>query len=225
MTGRWFSVLAGLLLPLSCALCGDDDASGELERLRRENAELRSQLLEERTRARDQALFLAAVADEGEFSTSKDREAGLLTRLSLLCSDGGALAVKVAELTAEVRALLRDLPVDTASRARIRLQLDELERRAGAFAALIDEPAADSGAAFRECRVLALNRELEVAVLDIGSRQGAFVGLVLRGGPDKSLELRLDDVRPGVSAATVLRGNFRDLVPGMSFNAENRERR
>ena len=218
-----------LILLLFAVVCGAPtvrgDDSAELERLRRENAELRAELLRERTRARDISLFLASVADEGEFSSSKEREARLLTKLAALCSDGDKLAVKAAEVASELRRLLREFPLDAARRAHLQLLLDELERTAGVFAALVDDPAADPAAAFRECRVLAVNRELGVALMDIGFRQGAFVGLVLRGGPDKKIELRLEDVRSGVSAAAVLRGELGAIVPGMVFNAETRVRR
>ena len=221
---RRFTIL--LLVAVVCGVRpvrGDD--SGELERLRRENAELREELLRERTRARDIALFLASVADEGEFSSPKEREAQLLTKLSALCTDGDKLAVKAAEVASEIRKLLRELPVDAARRAHLQLLLDELERQAGIFAALVDDPAADPAAAFRECRVLAVNRELGIALMDIGFRQGAFVGLVLRGGPDNKIELRLEDVRSGVSAAAVMRGELGSIVPGMVFNAETRVKR
>ena len=218
-----------LLLLLVAVICGLRDARGadssEVERLRRENAELREELLRERTRSRDQALFLASVADQSEFSSPKEREAQLLTKLSILCTDGDKLAVKASEVASEIRKLLRDLPVDTARRAHLQLLLDELERQAGVFAALVDDPVADPAAAFRECRVLAVNRELGIALMDIGFRQGAFVGLVLRGGPDKKIEVRLEDVRSGVSAAVVMRGDFGAIVPGMVFNAETRVRR
>lgn len=210
-----------LLVPL-CVRAAEES---EVERLRRENAELREQLLEERMRARDQALFLAAVADEGEFTSSKEREAQLLTRLAVLCNDGEKLAVKAAEAVSEMRRLLRDLPVDTARRAQLQLLLDELERQAGIFAALVGEQPRDQAAAFRECRVLAVNQELGILLVDIGFRQGAFVGLVLRGGDGRKIEIRLEDVRAGVSAAAVMRGDLRDVVPGMVFNAETRVKR
>lgn len=216
-----FAIVLLLALSGAAAASGSDEA----EKLRRENAELRAELLKVRARLRDQELFMAAAADEGEFTTVKEREARLLTKLSLLCSDGDKLAVRIKELADEVRSALRELPVDAARRARLRLLLDDLERQAGAFSALIDDPAEDPSQAFRDCRVLEVNRELGVVLLDIGARQGAFVGLVFRGGPDREIELHLDEVRSGVSAATVQRGRLRDIVPGMSFNAENRIRR
>ena len=83
----------------------------------------------------------------------------------------------------------------------------------------------DPAAAFRECRVLAVNKELGILLVDIGFRQGAFVGLVLRGGGDKKIEIRLEDVRSGVSAAAVMRGTLNDVTPGMVFNAETRVKR
>ena len=61
--------------------------------------------------------------------------------------------------------------------------------------------------------------------MDIGYRQGAFVGLVLRGGDGKKIEIRLEDVRAGVSGAVVMRGKLDDVVPGMVFNAETRVKR
>jgi len=211
-----------LFLSFAGALCVRGAGESEVERLRRENAELREQLLKERQRARDQALFLAAVADEGEFSSPKDREARLLTRLSVMCRDGEKLAVKAAEAVQEMRRLLRELPVDTARRAQLQLLLDELERQAGVFAALVEDQPRDPATAFRECRVLAVNKELGIALMDIGFRQGAFVGLVLRGGDGKKIEIRLEDVRAGVSGAVVMRGKLDDVVPGMVFNAETR---
>ena len=206
----------------AAAFAGD---GAELERLRRENAELKEKLLAERARARDQALFLAAVADEGEFSTSKEREARLLTKLSQLCRDGEKLAAKSKELADEMRQLLREIPLDAAARARYKLLIDDLERVAGSFAASLDDPAADPAQAFRSCRVLEVNRELGLVLLDIGHRQGAFVGLLLRGGSNGKLLLRLEDVRAGVAAATVLQGDSGQIVPGMEFGAEKRGKR
>ena len=136
-----------------------------------------------------------------------------------------SMAVKAAEAVTEMRKLLREIPVDTARRARLQLLLDELERQAGVLAALVGEQPRDPERAFRECRVLAVNHELKVLLVDIGFRQGAFVGLVLRGGNDRKLEIRLEDVRAGVSGAVVMRGNLRDVVPGMVFSAETRVKR
>jgi hypothetical protein len=214
-----------LSLLFAAARCVSGAEESEVERLRRENAELREMLNRERARARDQALFLAAVADLGEFTSSKDREAWLLTRLSALCNDGEKLAVKAAETVAEMRRLLRELPMDTARRAQLQLLTDELERQAGVFAALVEDRPRDPAQALRECRVLAVNKELGVVLMDIGFRQGAFVGLVLRGGEDKSIEIRLEDVRAGVSAAVMKKGSLRDVAPGMVFNAETRVKR
>ncbi len=217
-----FFALAVLTVCCAAAFAGGD---AELDRLRRENAELKAKLLAERARARDQALFLAAVADEGEFTTSKEREARLLTRLSQLCRDGEKIVVKSKELADEMRTLLREIPLDAAARARCKLLIDDLERVAGSFAASLDDPAADPAKAFRTCRVLEVNRELGLVLLDIGHRQGAFVGLLLRGGPDKKLVLRLEDVRAGVAAAAVLEGEPGQIVPGMEFGAEKRGKR
>lgn len=217
---------ATLLLTVAGALClcGAGEAE-ELARLRRENAELREQLLKARAKLRDQSLFLAAAADEGEFSSPKEREARLLTRLSVLCSDGEKLAIKAAEAVSELRGILRELHLDTARRAQVQLTLDELERQAGIFAALVSDPAADPAEIFRSCRVLAVNSELGILLMDIGFRQGAFVGLTLRGGDGSKLKIRLEDVRSGVSAALVIEGSLADVVPGMVFNAETRVRR
>ena len=124
-----------------------------------------------------------------------------------------------------MRRLLREIPLDAAAKVRCKLLIDELERVAGSFALSLDDPAADPAKAFRSCRVLEINRELGLVLLDIGYRQGAFVGLLLRGGPDKKLLLRLEDVRAGVAAATVLEGESGQIVPGMEFSAEKRIKR
>lgn len=75
----------------------------------------------------------------------------------------------------------------------------------------------DSGnPAERVCRILSLNEELQVAVLDAGSDAGVRPGAtwhVLVDG-QRTADLKILETRPNVSAALVIRGTFQQIGPG-----------
>ena len=68
----------------------------------------------------------------------------------------------------------------------------------------------------RVCRILTLNDELHVVVLDAGSNAGIRPGAnwhVLIDG-QRTADLKILETRPDVSAALIIRGNFADIGPG-----------
>ena len=78
--------------------------------------------------------------------------------------------------------------------------------------------------ALRTCRILAVNRELSIVVLSVGSVKGAFAGMIYRVGKDRQIQLRVVSVRPYAAAAEVVKGTIGDLAPGMEAVAgESRE--
>jgi len=68
-----------------------------------------------------------------------------------------------------------------------------------------------------ECRILSLNEELGVVVLDLGREQGGRLGGQWRAGDDKQQEVRLSivELRNNLSAAALTVGRWQDLRPGM----------
>jgi len=67
-----------------------------------------------------------------------------------------------------------------------------------------------------EARLLAVNDELNLAVLDLGQAQGARVGSTWRVSNSRGAvtSLRVIEVRPSLSGAMVIAGNRTDLAPG-----------
>ena len=223
--GVFTAVLAGLV----CAASGDD-GKAELDRLRAENRRLRLELdrLRAARSAQDRDLlkfrtWLAAAADSGKIQTASDREVRLLAILSEMVRRGSRLAVQVSSVERSFRDLLKEFPIGPARQARLLLQLEQLERCAmqvSAIAAVAESE--EDPAAFREATVLAVNRELETAVLSVGTVHGVFPGLIYqdRGGSGQSL--RIVSVRPWVSAAVPVGGNAEQITPGMRFTVEHR---
>ena len=69
----------------------------------------------------------------------------------------------------------------------------------------------------RACRVLAVSDELQVVVLDAGSRDGVRLGTYWRyTRDDKTVaKLRIIETRPSISAAVVVEGRFKMIAPGV----------
>jgi chromosome segregation ATPase len=74
----------------------------------------------------------------------------------------------------------------------------------------------------RTCRVLTVNDDLQVAVLDSGQDAGIRRGTQWKVVKDGTLKARLlvIEVRAGISAATVTEGRLGDLGPGTVVTAE-----
>ncbi len=196
----------------------------ENESLREKNAALRGELIEIREKFQKQnesfrqlQLWLAGVPAEGTVRETGQREEQLLQALAELSKSGGDLAVNAVSFCELVQTLLRELPVGKVRQAAIRLRLDELVGNARRFIALTDpEESVEEGIdPLRTCRILAVDRELSMAVLSAGSAKGVFAGMIYRVGKDRQTQLRVVGVRPHAAAAVVVEGSIADLAPGM----------
>ncbi len=205
----------------------------ENEMLRRELAGLRAELIETREKFSKQnanyrqlQLWLAGVPAEGTVRKSGQREEQLLQAMREVATDGSALALKVVSFCEQVQQLLREMPIGKVRQAEIQLRLDDLSKEARRFVALTEagENAEKGIDPLRACRILAVNPELSIVVLSIGSVKGAFIGMIYRAGKERQVQLRVVSVRPHAAAAEVVKGTIDDLAPGMEAVAgENRE--
>ena len=115
---------------------------------------------------------------------------------------------------------MRELPIGKVRQVEIQLKLDDLARSARRFVTMT-EPVQDAekgSVPLRTCRILAVNRELSIVVLSVGSVQGAFAGLIYRvgtGAEEEQVRLKVVGVRPSVAAAVVVSGSVDSLAPGM----------
>ena len=205
----------------------------ENESLREEKAELRAELFEikekfakQNANYRHVQLWLAGVPAEGAVRKSGRREERLLQAMGEVSKDGSALALSAVSFCEQVQQLLKELPIGKVRQAEIQLQLDGLSKDARRFIALTEsgETVAKGIDALRTCRILAVNRELSIVVLSVGSVKGAFAGMIYRVGKDRQIQLRVVSVRPYAAAAEVVKGTIGDLAPGMEAVAgESRE--
>ena len=186
-------------------------------RLEAELIEQKLKFQAEDERFRQLRLWLAGVQAEGTVRKAGEREAQQLQAIGKLSNDGVGLALDAVDFCGRVQLLLRELPIGKVRQAEIQLRLDDLVRKSRRFIAMAEVPkGTDQGiGALRTCRVLAVDRELRVAVLSVGSVKGAFAGMIYHVGKDRQEQLKLVSVRPSVAAAVLVRGSIENLSPGM----------
>lgn len=205
----------------------------ENESLRENRAELRRELFEisekyqrQNESYRQLQLWLAGVPAMGTVRKTGEREEQLLELMAELGKSGGELAVNAVSFCEQVRILMGELPIGKVRQAEIQLKLDSLVRDARRFIALTSsgESAEDGSEPLRTCRILAVNRELSLVVLSVGSAKGAFAGMLYQVGKESETQLKVVSVRPFVAAAVVVSGSIDALAPGMeAVTKENRE--
>lgn len=189
--------------------------------LEAELIELRTKLQAESEGFRQMQLWLAGVRAEGTVRKASEREEQQLQAIGKLSEDGVGLALDAVDFCDQVQILLQELPIGKVRQAEYRLRLDNLARKARRFIAMAEGPEESKEGidALRTCRILAVNRELRIAVLSVGSIKGAFAGMIYHVGKDRQEQLKVVSVRPSVAAAVLVRGSIENLSPGMEAAA------
>ena len=200
----------------------------QLDASKKTVARLEAGLIEEKLkfqaedeRFRQLRLWLAGVQAEGAVRKTGEREARQLQAIGKLSENGVGLALDTVDFCDRVRILLRELPIGKVRQAEIQLSLDDLVRKSRRFIAMAEVPKNPKRGidALRTCRILAVDRELGVAVLAVGSIKGGFAGMIYHVGKDRRELLKVVSVRPSVAAAVLIRGSIENLSPGMEAAA------
>lgn len=205
--------------------CGE--AKAALAALRAENDSLRErvaagrrELLEvtEKYRVQNEQfrqlrLFLFGAQASGEVRSAEEREEQLLRMCDGMAKDGQALALRAVSFCGRMDRLIPELPIGKVKQTEIRLQLEELQEAARTF--MVRTGAGDGEERLERCRILAVDPDLSLVILPVGSDQGAFIGLTYYVGKEEPVVLRLVAVRPKVAAARPVSGSIDDLAPGM----------
>lgn len=190
----------------------------EREALARERDLLHKKLIEMIDRYQKQnedyrrlRLSVAATLASREKHIVGKREEQLLETLAEMSENGRRLAHETIEFCDYVESLVRIFPLGKVQSAELALKLDGLRDRARKFWDLTN-PSSEEPKVNR-CRLLAVEEDLQIVVLPVGSAHGVFCGLNFFIG--KKASLRVIAARPYLSAAVVTDGSIRELAPGM----------
>ena len=182
------------------------------ERDRRKLIELTNMYQMQNGRYRRLQLVLSGALAGEKVRSAGEREEQLLKALADTAMNGGSLAMKTVQFCERMEAELRELPVGKVRQAELQLMLEDMKRDSRRF--IGQTSPRDGGNRLEKCRILAVNRELSIVILPVGTVHGAFYGLVYHVGKGQA-ELRVVGVRPFVAAARVVSGRIEDLSPGM----------
>lgn len=203
------------LLPVLGGMIISARADDELSKLRSANRELRDKLIKAEKELADYRLWLANVAFDHDRMQHSDREKRQLILLEELSRRSNALSMSALAVGDECRRLLSELPVGPVRKAQVELRLEELETRAGELAGLT----IPGNSEISSCRVLAVDPELQVAVISAGSSKGVFPGMVFHVKSKPQLKLKIIGTRPEGAAGEIISGKAGDFVPGMELSA------
>ncbi len=185
---------------------------------REELIELTNKYQKQNEQYRQLRLVMSGALARGKVRSAGEREEQLLKVVSDIAVSGGDLAIKTVKFCELVDEMTHDLPIGKVKQAELRLKSEDLMRDSRRFISLT-MPKVDSKA-LEKCRILAVDRELLVVVLPVGTAHGAFNGLLYYTG--KKAVLKVVCVRPYVAAAQLISGDIEDLAPGMEVATENK---
>ena len=203
-----FFLLTGIRLP---AVSPDS----EITRLKLENRELKEKLLRTERELDGIRMWLGNIAFDHTRMAVSDRERQILLTLNELARRGNGLSMAALAVSDECRRLLAELPLGPARKAQVELRLSELDNAAMNFAGLTIPGNSDVGS----CRVLAVNRELNVAVLSAGASRGVFPGMIFTSKQNPVLKLRVIGTRQEGSVAEIISGAAYEFSTGMEMSA------
>jgi len=182
------------------------------ELLRKELIEITKNFQTQNESYRRLQLSIAATIASSKMEAATFREGQLIQTLNDVFDNGRTLALQSISFCKLVDSLLKQMPIGKVRKAEISLRADELTKGARKLNTLADLKVRQKPV--NRCRILAVNKDLQVVVLPVGSVHGVFIGLNYYTGKNKEL-LRIITVRPFVSAAVPEKGNVESLTPGM----------
>jgi len=144
--------------------------------------------------------------------TNKDIE--LLESLKDVCGKSRELSVKSAEFIASVKPVLDKMPLESVERAKLKIISDELQKKIADTNSVTESGSKNNN--LGECRILAVSDSLNVAVVNAGRNHGVINGMSLYCGKNRDLHLRVMEVRPYIAAVAILKGDIKEIVPGMN---------
>ena len=195
-----------------------DDLTVEKDLLKQELLEILNKFQKQNASYRILQQSIGSLSAGNNVLTATEREAQLTMELKRMAKAGLELAVRAGKFCDRIDLLLKELPLGYARQAEIKLEAEQLRsesRRISVSAAEVD-----GGEGVQQCKIVAVNPELNLVILSVGSVHGAFNGLIYRAGEGK-LRLTVVAVRDYLSAAVITGGGSPDeLSVGMEAVTE-----
>lgn len=182
------------------------------ELLRQELIEITKNFQAQNESYRRLQLSIAATIASSKMEAATFREGQLIRILNDIFDNTRKFALQSVEFCDLVDSLLKQMPIGKVRKAEINLRMEELKKGARNLNTMADLKIRQKPV--DRCRILAVNKDLQVVVLPVGSVHGIFIGLIYYTGKEKEA-LRIVSVRPFVSAAIPEKGNIESLTPGM----------
>lgn len=189
---------------------GREALAGERDLLHKKLIEMMDRYQKQNEDYRRLRLSIAATLASREKNVVGKREEQSIEALAGISEDGRRLARQTIEFCDNVESLVKTFPMEKVQGAELALKLDDLRDGARKF---WDQTNPSPEPKVNRCRLLAVEEDLQIVVLPVGSSHGVFCGLNFYIG--KNTSLRVIVVRPYFSAAVVEDGSIRDLAPGM----------
>ena len=167
-------------------------------------------------------LRLAGMLDMGRESDAEQMLSRVLKKYGDLAKQGEVLGDRVTQFCSKIDDLLAKSELSSLELAEYRLGIDLINRELQKFGSA--SAPADRVLGINNARIVAINRELGVVALSVGSNQGVFLGLGLRPVDDTATRLIVVSVRAEVCAAIVSEGEITTLAPGMEVQASREEK-
>lgn len=222
-----------ILLPVALSTCGNrtsltlivfflafllGGAESEIIRLRRENLQLRSRLVQSENQMVQLRLWLAELYETGEEVAVSTKEKRLLAAMDGLAKSATELALLTAGVADEFNLLLKDSALPDVRKAQLSLRLGQLRRSTSRVVGLTEAVKKDNN--LNSCRILSVVTQEQRAILSAGSDQGVFPGVVFTGkASNHTIRLLVIGVTRGAASATLVEGNINDLHPGLEVTA------
>lgn len=128
---------------------------------------------------------------------------------------GSSLKSKALALDSFVGEILKKDKLEELDKVRLKCRMDELVSDLGRLDELSRTHSPRGMPSV--CRVKLLDDALQIAVLDAGYAHGMKCGLVCTSDGGNRVVMKLVSVRAFSSAAMLLEGEMKDIVPGMNI--------
>ncbi|GEM_PF-2511404 len=190
-------------------------AKKENEMLRKELADVLSKCEEIFNSYRRLQLSAASTTVNSEKKVASDEDLRALESFLPVRQEVKGLIAGLLELSQFIETVFDKKELTEADKVRIKLKLDDLKKDADRLNAIVSPPEQRERA--DKCRILSVNDKLQVVLLDAGSANGVNTGLVWKVSikDGKPVKLKVITVKPFISAAVAIEGDFDSLATGM----------